>query len=40
MDLDLKSNQEIKMVSYKNPEDQLSDIEIKTIDVEEYDIKK
>lgn len=40
MDLELKSNQEIKMVSYKNPEDKLSDIEIKTIDVEEYDIKK
>ena len=39
MDLKLKSEQEIKMVSYKNPEDELTDISIKTIKVEEYEIK-
>ena len=39
MDLELKVKQEIKMVTYKNPKDQLSDIEVKTIKVEEYDLK-
>ena len=39
MELELKAKQEIKMVTYKNPKDQLSDIEIKTIKVEEYDLK-
>ena len=38
MNLELKAKQEIKMVTYKNPEDELSDIEIKTINVEEYEI--
>ena len=39
MDLELKVKQEIKMVTYKNAKDQLSDIEVKTIKVEEYDLK-
>ena len=39
IDLELKSKQELKIVSYKDPKDQLSDVEVKTIDVEEYDIK-
>lgn len=38
IDLELKSKQELKIVSYKDPKDQLSDIEVKTINVEEYDI--
>ncbi len=38
MKLELKAKQGIKMVTYKNPEDELSDIEIKTINVEEYEI--
>ena len=33
----MKEKQEIKVVSYKNPENQLSDIQIKTIKIEEYD---
>ncbi len=37
--LELKAKQEIKQVSYKNPEDDLSEISIKTINVEEYEIK-
>ena len=37
IELELKEKQEIKIVSYKNPEDQLSDIQIKTIKIEEYD---
>ena len=36
--LELKSKQELKVVSYVNPEDQLSEIRIKTINVEEYDL--
>ena len=39
VELELKEKQEIKVVSYKNPEDQLSDIQIKTIKVEEYELK-
>ncbi len=39
MNLELKSKQGLKMVAYKNPEDQLSDIAIKTINIEEYEIK-
>ena len=39
MELELKAKQDIKVVTYKNPEDQLSDIEVKTIKVEEYDLK-
>lgn len=39
IDLELKSKQKLKIVSYKDPKDQLSDVEVKTIDVEEYDIK-
>ena len=38
IELELKEKQEIKVVSYKNPEDQLSDIQVKTIKVEEYDL--
>ncbi|MBQ2916655.1 MAG: hypothetical protein IJE59_00495 [Clostridia bacterium] len=37
LELELKAKEEIKMVTYKNPKDQLSDIQIKTIKVEEYD---
>jgi len=37
IELELKEEQEIKIVSYKNPEDQLSDIKIKTIKIEGYD---
>lgn len=37
IDLKLKEKKEIKIVSYKNKEDQLSDIVIKTINVEEYE---
>ena len=39
MELELKAKQDIKVVTYKNPEDQLSDIEVKTIKVEEYELK-
>ena len=39
MNLELKSRQELKIVAYKQPEDELSDIEIKTINLEEYNIK-
>ena len=39
IELELKEKQEVKIVSCKNPEDQLSDIQIKTIKVEEYDLK-
>ena len=39
LELELKEKQEIKIVSYKNPEEQLSDIQIKTIKIEEYDLK-
>ena len=38
IELELKEKQEIKIVSYKNPEDKLSDIQIKTIKIEEYDL--
>jgi hypothetical protein len=37
MELELKAKQDIKVVTYKNPKDQLSDIEVKTIKVEEYE---
>ena len=37
VELQLKEKQEIKIVSYKNPKEQLSDIQIKTIKIEEYD---
>ena len=39
IELELKSKQEIKIVAYKNEEEQLSDIKVKTIKVEEYDLK-
>ncbi len=38
--LELKSKQELKMVAYKKPEDELSDIIIRTINVEEYETNK
>ena len=36
LDLELKSKEKLKIVSYNNPNDELSDITIKTINVEEY----
>ena len=39
IELELKEKEEIKIVSYKNIKDQLSDIEVKTIKVEEYVLK-
>ena len=37
--IELKVKQEIKIVTYKEPGDYLSDIVIKTISIEEYDLK-
>lgn len=37
--LELKEEKEIKIVSYKNEEDPTSDIKVKTIKVEEYNLK-
>jgi len=39
IELKLKSEEQIKIVSYKNPNDKLSDIQVKTIKVEEYELK-
>ena len=39
VELELKEKQEIRIVAYKNEEDQLSDIQVKTINVEEYELR-
>lgn len=39
INLDLKEKQELKLVTYKDLSDELSDVVIKTINIEEYDLK-
>ena len=39
IDLELKEEQELKLVTYEDLNDELSDIIIKTMKIEEYDLK-